>query len=145
MRKLYLLSLGAAVGAMIAYLLDPDRGRSRRARLADQIGAKSRDIAESAQQTLDYQKGVVRGVAHDIGVQFQPERTYDDETLRQKIRSEVLGHWDGSDQVDVEISNGMVVVTGSVRDHGSHDQLLEMIEQVDGVTIIDDRIEVGAA
>lgn len=145
MRKLFLFGTGAAVGAMLAYLLDPDRGRSRRARLTDQAAARGRDIAQSAKQTLEYQKGVARGVAHDISERFEPETTtYDDETLGQKVRSEVLGYWDGN-QVEVDITNGMVVVLGSVDDQESHDRLLKMIQEVDGVTIIDDRLEVGVA
>jgi osmotically-inducible protein OsmY len=144
MRRLSTFIIGAVVGAALAYLLDPDRGRSRRARLADQAAARSRDIAESAKQSFEYQKGVARGVAHEISEQFGPERTYDDETLRQKVRSEVLGHLDGSHHVEVDITNGMVVVTGSVDDQESHDRVLHLIGQVDGVTLIDDRIEFGA-
>ena len=144
MRKSWMFAFGAVIGAGIAYLLDPDRGRSRRARLADQAAARGRDAAETAKQAFEYQKGVMKGAAHDLADRFQPEAAYDDETLIQKVRSEALGYWDGSDSVEVDISNGVVTVSGSVHDTEEHDRLLALIEDVDGITIIDDRLHLNA-
>ena len=47
MRKL-LISLGlVTVGVVVMYLMDPERGRSRRPRLADQAEARSKDVADA--------------------------------------------------------------------------------------------------
>ena len=144
MRKSSLIGIGAAVGALLAYLFDPDRGRSRRARLSDQAAARSRDITETMRQTAEYQKGVAKGIIHDTSEVFRPDNVYDDETLMQKVRSEALGYWDGSESIEIDITDGKVELSGSVRDSASHDQLLSLIRDVEGVGLIDDRLEVGS-
>ena len=86
-------------------LLDPDRGRTRRAKLSDQASALARKAEEKARAQAEHQKGVVQGLAHDLTEPFRPEPDFDDETLRQKVKSEAIGRWEGpkSDvEVDVE-------------------------------------------
>lgn len=144
MRKSSLIGIGAAVGALLAYLFDPDRGRSRRARLSDQAAARSRDLTETMRQTAEYQKGVAKGIIHDASEAFRPDNVYDDETLMQKVRSEALGYWDGSDSIEIDITDGKVELSGSVPDSASHDQLLSLIRDVEGVGLIDDRLKVGS-
>lgn len=144
MRKSILIGAGAVFGALLAYLFDPDRGRSRRARLSEQTTARGRDLSESMRKTVEYQKGVARGIIHDASETLRPEKDYDDQTLMQKVRSEALGYWDGSEEIEIDITDGMVKVTGSVRDSASRDQLLSLIRDVEGVGLIDDRITVGA-
>ena len=50
------MALGLGAGALGAYLLDPERGRSRRARLADQAAALARRWLPSHRtiDTIDY-------------------------------------------------------------------------------------------
>jgi hypothetical protein len=73
MRK-FLVALGLlALGGLAMYLMDPDRGRSRRARIADQAEATSKDIkdmAESVSAAAHHQADVVKGVAHDVADAF---------------------------------------------------------------------------
>lgn len=144
MRRFGLIAIGAVVGALLAYLFDPDMGRSRRARLSDQAAARSRDLTESTKQTIEYQKGVARGVVHDVSKTLRPEEHYDDETLMQKVRSEALGYWKDSGDIEIDITDGTLKVTGSVSDSSSRDRLIGLIRGVDGVEIIDDRLTVGA-
>jgi len=144
MRKSSLIGIGAAVGGLLAYLFDPDRGRSRRARLSDQAAARSRDFTEKMRQTAEYQKGVAKGIIHDASEVFRPDNVYDDETLMQKVRSEALGYWDGSESIEIDITDGKVELSGTVRDSASHDQLLSLIRDVEGVGLIDDRLKVGS-
>lgn len=47
----------AVTGAGAAYLLDPDNGRSRRARLRDQIASRARTGMETTSKQARYQKG----------------------------------------------------------------------------------------
>src|SRR5690606_4474319 len=49
--------MAGAVGAALAYLLDPVSGRSRRARLADQAAARMKDGAEEATRRARYEMG----------------------------------------------------------------------------------------
>lgn len=143
MRKPLFFGLAAAAGALFAYLFDPDRGRSRRARLSDQASAKGRDLTDSMRQTVEYQKGVARGVFHDITGTLRPETEYDDETLTQKVRSEALGYWDGSGDIEIDVTDGMVRISGTVDQEADRERLIELINDVDGVSLVDDRLTVA--
>lgn len=143
MRKFTGFLLGAVVGAMLGYLLDPDRGRSRRARLADQTAAGARDVTEAVKTGVEYQKGVMKGVVHDLTETMRSEGTFDDETLMQKVRSEAVGRLDGSTaRLEIDISNGEVRLSGSLASADDRDRLLELILQVEGVSGIDDQTRI---
>lgn len=143
MKRSLLLGTGAIFGALLAYVFDPDRGRSRRARLTDQAAASGRTFSDKMRKTAEYQTGVARGVFHEASDALRPDKDYNDETLLQKVRSEALGYWDGSEAIEIDITDGMVKVKGSVRDTASRDQLLDLIKDVEGVDLIDDRLTVG--
>lgn len=140
-RRIGVFTAGVASGAALAYLVDPDRGRSRRARLSDQSKAKARDMKRSMKSGLEYQRGVAKGVVHDLTEPLRPNRQFDDETLLQKLKSEALGYWDHPDTIEVDISDGIVRLTGDVDDEESRDQLVKLIRRVDGVGLIDDRLQ----
>lgn len=143
MRRILLIGSGSIFGALLAYVLDPDRGRSRRARLKDQAAASGRRFADKVRKTAEYQTGLARGVVHEVSDTLSPENEYNDESLLQKVRSEALGYWDGSEPIEVDITDGMVKVKGSVRDRSSRDQLIDLIRDVEGVDLVDDRLTVG--
>jgi osmotically-inducible protein OsmY len=141
--------LAFGIGAVVAYLLDPDRGRSRRAKLADQARARSRGLLSRLRATARYQKGVATGLAHKVTAPLRAYRSPDPETLVQKVRSEAVGQWrlDLTAPADVDVatgtSDGEIVLTGRIDDEKDHHQLLEMISNVRGVHSVDDRVSVG--
>jgi osmotically-inducible protein OsmY len=139
MRKISSYLLAVAVGAALAYLFDPDRGKSRRSRMSDQAAARARDVAEEAKAQAEYQKGVAKGVFHEVKKSLQPEGEFDDETLLQKIRSEALGYIDSSG-IEVDVTDGNVRVTGSIDDEKSRDRLLKLVRAVDGVGKVESQI-----
>lgn len=141
MRKTLLMIASAAVGAALAYLFDPDRGRSRRAQLSDQAKSQIRDATETVRARAEYQAGVARGAFHEAKSSFEPEREFDQETLLQKVRSEALGHFP-SEAVEVDITDGTVRVSGSISSSADRELLLEMIHDVEGVHTVEDRLEV---
>jgi osmotically-inducible protein OsmY len=144
MRKLMSFGLAAALGAAAAYILDPDRGRSRRAKLADQAAARARDAAGTVKARAEYQKGVAKGLIHEAADVFKPEVAVDDEILLQKVKSEALGYWPGSKDIEVDITNGMVRISGTVGNESDRESLIQLIRKVEGVGLIDDRLHVGA-
>jgi osmotically-inducible protein OsmY len=145
MRRVGTFALGVATGGAIGYLLDPDRGRSRRARLRDQTKSQIRTTSESLKNRLEYQRGVARGIMHDLTAPLGPQRQYTDDTLLQKVKSEALGHWDHEGTVDVDIRDGLVMLTGRVDSETGRDRLIELIRAVDGVGLIDDRVDISGA
>lgn len=72
-----------------------------------------------------------------------PEESYDDATLLQKVRSEALGHFPGPRSVEVDVSDDVVPIDGSVPREEHRSELVEMIEDVEGVKAIEDRLEVS--
>lgn len=53
--------IGVAAGAGLMYLLDPDKGKDRRARLKDQIGQRMHSSAEFASDEGDALQGKFAG------------------------------------------------------------------------------------
>jgi osmotically-inducible protein OsmY len=134
------IAIGTVAGAsLLTYLFDPDRGRSRRAKLADQLAAKARDAGESLRAQAKYQKGVLEGIAHEAASLFQEPKALDDETVLQKVRSEALGpaDIDGS-RIWIDVRDGHVSITGSLNDDEGKKRLLTLIERVEGVSSVDD-------
>ena len=136
-----IVGVGAAAAAAM-YLLDPDRGRSRRAKLSDQAAALARKAEEKTRAQAEYQKGVVQGLAHDLTEPFRSEPEFDDETLRQKVKSEAIGRWDGpKNDVQVDVDNGVVTLKGNI-DAEKVDRLIRLVKGVPGVASVNDQLSV---
>jgi osmotically-inducible protein OsmY len=145
MQKLKMLA-AAGVGFAVGYLLDPARGRSRRARLADQAASKVDKGLRRARSKLEYGRGVGQGLFYRLTKPIRPTRGIGEETLVQKVRSEALGQWRRSAQlpadVEVEVEKGTVVLGGTVSGKDDHDRLIAMVLDVDGVTLVEDHLVV---
>jgi len=134
--------IGATVAAAGAYLFDPDRGRTRRAKLADQSAAAMRTARDKMMAKARYQQGVARGVAHKLTEPFQEPAEIDDETLLQKIRSEAVGRWDGPKRdLEIDVRDGNVTVRGPA-DRDQAGELIRLVESVDGVRVVSDGMRV---
>ncbi len=144
------IMIGAGLGFLAGYLFDPDRGVSRRTRLADQAAAKIRDGVSTVRSNAEYQKGVAKGAVHKITEPLRKTREFDNETLVQKVRSEAVGQWkrtvnnSGAVEIETGAESGQIVVRGSVESEKDRQQLLEMVREVSGVDSVDDRISVGS-
>jgi hypothetical protein len=134
-RKLFWLTLGAALGAAIAYLGDPDRGRTRRAKLSDQAAARAREVGDEVKGRAKVAADQVRGEVAEAIAEVRPERVTDDpELLSQRIRSEVLGRRDDVNAVVLRIDGpGVVAIKGTVPNAESERELLAEVAAVDGV------------
>lgn len=69
---------GGAIGATLQYLYDPQSGKSRRARLRDQAAAQVRRLTRLIGRKLRYQKGRLRGVAHELSENWQMDEDHPD-------------------------------------------------------------------
>lgn len=135
-----LLLIGAALGGAAMYLLDPDRGRRRRALLRDQAVKASSNIQEvldAGGRDLANRGSAVPGRLRSL---FQ-RRPATDEVLVERVRSK-LGRYVGHPgAIEVAASDGHVTLSGSVLRH-EHDELLEAVRGVAGVNDIVNRLVV---
>jgi hypothetical protein len=134
----------AAAGAAVAYWMDPDNGAARRARTGDQLAARWRDLMSAASGRIEYRKGVARGLIHHVASTFREDREFDDAELIQKVRSEALGPWmqrtGHTGAVHVTVEGGEVTVAGSIESTDRRQSLLRLIENVEGVLSVTDRL-----
>jgi gas vesicle protein len=126
--------LGTLVlGAAAMYLLDPQRGRSRRARILDQASSIVRQTGRSACQLGKDLRNRGMGYAHEAKGYFEPEDAVSAERLLQRIRSEI-GHvtaHSGAIQVMTD-NQGRVTLHGKVL-ASEADRLLSTVKGVSGV------------
>lgn len=124
-RMLKLLAM-MALGAGAAMLMDPVRGKARRARLRDQTTGRMRDANPEMGKRARYGSGRLKGAAHEFTHDDQAPLT--DQDLRQKVKSEALGPF-GADDLEIDVNNGMVTLTGD----GVDDDLLRRVRSITGV------------
>ncbi|HSJ28814.1 MAG TPA: YtxH domain-containing protein [Acidimicrobiia bacterium] len=134
MRKVSIV-VASVAGAIAAYLFDPDNGRGRRARAMDQTTAALDSLKGRSAAQARHQRNVVEGWAHEIRGAMRPSRDFDDGTLVQKVRSEVIGAWtaQGHPPVEVEASDGYIILTTTESDPGRLEELLDRVRKVEGV------------
>jgi gas vesicle protein len=125
-------AIPAAVGAALAYFFDPDRGKGRRTQLVDRTMSQFRSTGRKAERlgrrvTSDVQ-GLKQKATHG-GVDRMPEN---DETLRDKVRSEVLRDFP-TDRVVVNVVDGVVELRGEVDQPEIIRDLESRIADVSGV------------
>lgn len=68
LNHLGLIAGGLGAGALLMYLLDPDRGRGRRAKITDQVTSKANQLSRAAGSKARHLRNRVQGVAHEIGL-----------------------------------------------------------------------------
>jgi len=130
----------AALGAACMYLLDPQRGRRRRALVRDRVtsartrltrgmGPVARDSANrlqgwSARATSSFSRG-----------------TAGDDVLMARVRSTLGRYVAHPGAIGVTVSGSRVVLSGDILQR-EHEALLRAVRGVSGVTEVDDRLHV---
>jgi osmotically-inducible protein OsmY len=132
--------LGAAGGAVASFLLDPARGRARRARLADQGAATVRRVGRNGEQAVAQIRSTIGGrVAAIRAGQAQSARAIDDATLTDRVRSTIFRD-DAVPKGDLNINveRGIVVLRGEVPDPALKARIVSEVEGIDGVWSVRD-------
>ena len=133
-RTMFAFSFGAALGAGVTYLLDPDHGPQRRAealgRGREELDRRlDVDLGEQARQLADRARGGFRETMPDP--RRQPAN---DSALAHKVESEVLGTSPVEDgKVVVDAADGVVTLRGQVALESEIDELVAATGRVEGV------------
>ncbi|HXF35971.1 MAG TPA: BON domain-containing protein [Actinomycetota bacterium] len=124
--------MGGGIGALLSYLWDPDRGRARRVRLRDRAAGLGRRVrrrgARRGWKAISDARGLILRLRHR-----REEIPENDETLVQKVRSEVLGRGDMPSGVTVGAERGVVSLRGQVQHPHDIRTLERAVRRVPGV------------
>jgi uncharacterized membrane protein len=135
-----LIVIGAALGGAVMFFLDPEKGRRRRAWVRDQaISASSnvRTFVDSGKRDLLHRGSVATGRLHAMITR----RPASDSVLVDRVRSK-MGHYVAhSSAIEVTASGGEVTLSGSIPAH-EHDELVDGVSRVKGVTAVFDGLTV---
>jgi osmotically-inducible protein OsmY len=125
------LTIAAGVGATLAYVFDPVRGRRRRAELKDRSRATVRREVRAVERHASYGKGRAEGVIHKVR-HPRPHVPEDDLTLADKIRSEVLGRVDGP-HLTIDVNDRVVTLRGEMPDQQAAEYVEREVRATPGV------------
>lgn len=131
---------GAALGAALMYLFDPDKGKRRRALLRDQM-------VSGLNQLDDGVEVIARDLAHraqGIWAQLRSTITNEpvsDEVLAERVRSKMGRIVSHPGAIEVQAEQGRVRLSGPVLRH-EHEDLMAGIRSVRGVVDVEDNLEV---
>ena len=133
-----LLGIGAAIGAAVAYFLDPQSGKRRRHGLVDRtfglFRRGGRTTARVGRGVAAETYGVVQKATH---LREQP-KDFDDATLARKVETEIFRDADApKGTVDVNVQNGVVQLRGEVQRPELIDGLVAKTRKVQGVTDVE--------
>jgi hypothetical protein len=133
-------TLGAALGALLAYFFDRESGARRRHETYDRTasffhkrgGGAVRSVAASAH-------GLKQKAQH---LREEPKE-FDDATLADKVRSEALrGDEIPSGQISVNVQNGVVQLRGEVQRPDLINTLVDRARKVQGVVDVENLLHV---
>lgn len=129
------LVVWGGLGALAMYFFDPERGRTRRAKVQDKItkfrtrGSRAVDQAQRSVGAQAY--GVQQKVEAARREEAPPEN---DQTLQAKIESEVLGKAEyPKGSINVNVEHGVVYLRGEVPSQDTKSAIDQDVRNVTGV------------
>jgi len=134
--------LGMLTGAGMMYLLDPDRGRRRRALIRDQVVHGAHELeglgGAAGGRARDLRNRAV-GMVHETRARLRPE-VVDDPVLEARVRAELGRLATHPGLVEVIADHGRIVLSGQLP-AAELDGVLAGIRSVRGVHDLVNRLE----
>ena len=129
------LAAAAAGGALLAYLMDPDRGRARRALTADQVAATARRTARQLGRLGRRAESTAVGWLARLRLRNSNGQAYpDDVTLARRVETEVFRDPEvPKGRMNVNVENGIVVVRGTLDEEAMIATIERRILRIPGV------------
>ena len=129
-----------AAGAALMYVLDPDAGRRRRARMRDQVAHAAHRTGQAVDATSRDVTNRARGVVAELRGRLTNAPVSDD-VLRERVRARiglVVGH---AGALEVVVMDGVVTLRGPVLAK-EVDELMRRVQAVPGVRQTIDQLDV---
>lgn len=133
---------GLGLGTGIMYLLDPDRGRRRRALLRDKCALAARKTGEVFEATACDLRNRTQGIVAELQSRFSSAPA-DDGVLVDRVRSKLGRIVSHPRAVQVTAQNGEVTLSGPILAN-EVDSLLSCARHVNGVNEVINNLEVHA-
>ncbi|WP_433345571.1 SRPBCC family protein [Microtetraspora malaysiensis] len=135
-RTLGAAGTGVCAGAVIQYLCDPDRGRTRRARVRDKAAHAThkmyKGVAVLSSDLPKRGRGAVAGARHRL-----PARSaVDDRILYERVRAELGRYVSHPHAVEVHVDGGVVTLTGDILS-AEQQRARRAVRRVPGVRRVD--------
>jgi osmotically-inducible protein OsmY len=136
----------AALGAALTYFFDQQNGRLRRNMARDRVlgffRRRRREAARAGRGVAAEAYGLKQKATH---LREQP-KTFDDQTLKAKIESEVFRPADApKGDVDVNVERGVVYLRGQVERPEVIEELEERVRSVQGVSEVENLLHLPGA
>ena len=124
---------GAAVGAGIAYFYDPRLGAGRRNRVVDMASARMRRASRQLERESRYREGQLAGAAYRSEHLGLADADVDDNTLRDRIESEVFGGDFPKSDVTITVVDAVVEIRGQLHHPEEIRDVVKRVAAVPGV------------
>ena len=132
--KAGLTTVAGAAGAAAAYILDPEQGRSRRAKAKDMLLARARKTARDADSHARYVAGSATGAAKRFSGAGSGKSDLEDTALVRKVESVIFRAEDApKGRVSVNAEGSVIFLRGEVENQEQIDGLVHGAERVEGV------------
>ena len=105
---------GFGLGAGLMYLLDPDRGRRRRAMVRDRISSRIGDSEAFLGKTARDSANRARGLLARTRTRVTPGGRVSDEVLAERVRSKLGRYVSHPGAIEVDAQRGRVVLRGPI-------------------------------
>jgi uncharacterized membrane protein len=135
--------IGAAVGATLMYVFDPERGTRRRKRLRDRAVHRAHATADFAGTASRDAGNRVTGLAAALASRFRTDSP-DDVVIAERVRAELGRAVSHPGAIEVGAADGLVTLCGDVLDR-EHDDAIEAAARVKGVEAVEDLLSVHEA
>lgn len=138
--KPIVILLSALGGAGLIYMLDPDRGRRRRALLRDQIIKITNRVQNRIGGLAQDVRNRTQGMTAEVRQRLESE-TIADEALVARVRSVMGRAVSNVSAIEVTANQGHVTLYGPILEH-EVPALLATVQSVPGVTHVENRLQI---
>ena len=139
-------AFGGALGALLAYLFDPENGKRRRHVAVDRTAAFFRSGGRQATRTGRGVAAEAYGVTQKVQHLKEEPKDFDDTTLADKVRSQVFrGREIPKGKLNVNVQNGVVQLRGEVPRADLIDELVAVTRKVQGVRDVENLLHIPGA
>ncbi|HLG17882.1 MAG TPA: BON domain-containing protein [Blastocatellia bacterium] len=142
MRKGLILLTGLGLGAGLMYMLDPDRGKRRRAYARDKFDRLRHRAEHAVGKTKRHTMNRIHGVIAGLKA-FSRHEAPSDDVLAERVRSRMGRAVARPHAIEIKAARGRVTLRGRITANEA-DALLKCVSMVPGVAGVDNKLEVFA-